>query len=158
MRSVPCIVFLTLALSVSYLFVQTETEASTDVQARYMAFCVDGDGSLSGWLSSRHEAFLIGQEHERAFRGHRWEIMVQGEEPSYPSESCSLITRGRGDNVLRVSNTCGRCMVFRMARTAGEEEPRFFELRLDPRRSRVIRMQANERLSTEGETVCPPDK
>src|SRR5687768_10574250 len=100
----------------------------------FQAFCVDGDGPLSDWVSSRYEAYLMGREHERSNRGHRWEILVQqGENPVLRIPSCARLSEGSKPNTLKLENLCDKCIKFTVSRKAdGSVKSR--EIKIEPKK------------------------
>ena len=122
--------------------------------AHYMAFCVDGDGALSDWVSSRYEAYIVGQEHERTTRGHRWEVWVREGEKTMHVPVCARIVDGEKAGTLKLENTCGRCVRFAVSRTTADGTAKRREIKIDAKKSRYFRKLPNAVVRVEGERDC----
>jgi hypothetical protein len=151
MRTIVCTA---LVLSAFLLFLGGDAGASRQTM-RYMAFCTDGDGDLSGWLTSRNEAYLAGREHERMNRGHRWEVLVEGTETPRRDEGCSLVSPGKREGTVRVENVCSACMIFRVARKAGDGTAREKDITFQANASRFFRTMQGAQFSILREMRCP---
>lgn len=122
---------------------------------RFMAFCADGDGPLSEWVSSRYEAFLDGREHERLNRNHRWEIWVQDGETTRRQSVCSRIKEGTKPETMVVENTCDKCVKFTVARTNADGSVNAKEFTMKPKTGRNFRILPNSKLTVDSERDCP---
>ena len=121
----------------------------------FQTFCVDGDGPLSDWLSTRYEAYLIGREHERSNRGHRWEILVhEGDNPVMRIPACGRLTEGSKPNTLKLENLCDRCVKFTVSRTAADGNVKTREITIQPKKGRHFRNIAGTTVNVEGERDC----
>lgn len=144
------------ALVLSAFLLSSGGDAAASRQAaRYMAFCTDGDGDFSGWLTSRNEAYLAGRQHERENRGHRWEVLVEGSETRPAGEHCSLVTPAKREGTIRVVNVCTECRIFRVSRKMGDEPAREKNITFQANASRYFRTMAGAQFSVLGETSCP---
>jgi len=123
-------------------------------QPRYMAFCTDGDGDLTGWLTNRDEALMAGRDHEKNTRGHHWEIVTEGNERNRPAERCSATSPGKREGVVRVENVCSECRVFRVSRRGGSEAAREKDITFQPNASRYFRLMDGALLTVRRETGC----
>ena len=121
----------------------------------FQAFCVDGDGLLSDWVASRYEAYLLGREHERANRGHRWEILVhEGDSPVMRVPACARLTEGTKANTLKLENLCGKCVKFTVSRTAADGNVKTRDITIKPKMSRYFRNLPGTTVNVEGESDC----
>jgi hypothetical protein len=121
----------------------------------FQAFCVDGDGPLSDWLSTRYEAYLIGREHERSSRGHRWEILVhEGDSPVLRIPACGRLTEGSRPNTLKLENLCDKCIKFTVSRTTADGNVKAREISIQPKKSRHFRNLAGSTVNVEAERDC----
>lgn len=136
------------------LFFSAGSDAQSASNMRFLAFCTDGDGELSNWLYNRTDAYLIARDHERATRGHRWEVMVQGVEANAGEGSCALMTPGRRENTVRLQNTCGECRTFRVQRQIGEESATEKEISVQPGGRRYFRAPAGAAINVTEERAC----
>lgn len=118
-----------------------------------MAFCMDGDGALTEWVSNRLDAYLVGTEHERS-RNHRWEIWTRdgGSESHMPV--CARLTKGTKPDTMQLENTCGKCSQFSVARINKDGTARRRELRIAAKKSRFFRTLPDTTLRVEGERDC----
>jgi hypothetical protein len=148
MRSLAIAVVL---ISGTILFAATPT---ADVTPLFQAFCNDGDGPLSGWLDSRYEAYLIGRDHELAYRGHRWDILVQSGETVTRVPTCASLTDGTMPDTMRLDNTCGKCVMFAVSRTTADGNVKSKEIKIDAKKSRQFRKLPNAVIKVEGERDC----
>jgi hypothetical protein len=128
--------------------------AGAPVSPYFQAFCVDGDGPLSGWLTSRSEAYLIGREHEVSTRGHRFEVLVQSGETVVRVPACARLTDGDRPDTLRLENTCDRCVKFLVSRTSADGTVKAREINIDAKKSRRFRKLPGATLRVEGESDC----
>ena len=122
---------------------------------RFMAFCTDGDADLTAWLTSREEAYMAGRDHERAFRGHNWEILTIGAGPRMTEPSCAFFAEGSRENTLLLVNTCSECKIFRLRRTIANEEPKEKDITFKAKSTRGFRSKPGWLLSVVGESDCP---
>ena len=143
-----------LLATVVFLAVTTSADASL-FQTRYMAFCDDGDGAITGWVTNRDDAYLAGRDHERNFRGHRWEILTENVHDRWQDKRCSAFSEGSRPGILKLNNVCGQCKVFRMRRTMGSNAPTERDVMFKPKGSRYFRTQADWQLEVIGEEACP---
>jgi len=120
----------------------------------YQAFCNDGDGPLSEWLSSRYEAYLIGRDHELLARGHRWDILVQTGATVVREPVCGRITESTKPGILRLENTCDKCTRFTVSRTTEDGNVKAREIKIDAKKSRHFRKLPNATVRVEGERDC----
>ena len=129
---------------------------SQTVSTHYMAYCLDGDGPLSDWLNTRYEAYLIGREHERASRQHRWEIWVQqGETAPGREPSCALYSDGNKPGTVKVVNTCDRCVRFFVTRTTADGNVKSKEFTIKPKASKHFRKLPGAKITVDSERDCP---
>jgi len=148
MRSLAIAVVL---ISGTILFAATPT---ANVEPLFQAFCNDGDGPLSGWLDSRYEAYLLGREHERANRGHRWDILVQSGETVVRVPTCARLADGTKPDTVRLDNVCGKCVKFTVSRINADGTVKRKEFKIDPKKSRQFRKLPNATIQVEGESDC----
>ena len=121
----------------------------------FQTFCVDGDGPLSDWVATRYEAYLIGREHERNSRGHRWEILVHaGDSPVLRIPACARLTEGSRANTLKLENLCNKCIKFTVSRTAADGNVKSREISIQPKKSRHFRNLAGATVNVEAERDC----
>lgn len=127
-----------------------------DTNARYMAWCNDGDGALTGWLTSREDAYIAGRDHERANRGHKWEVLVQDGNTEFRPSSCALVAEGSAKSgLVNVENKCGVCKTFRVTRKNADGTTKTKEFTVKPKSSRNFRKLPNSTIVVEGERDCP---
>ena len=151
MRNYICLIL----LLVTGLFFAVGTSADASLfQTRYMAFCDDGDGALTGWVTNRDDAYLAGRDHERNFRGHRWEILVEDKHDRWKDTKCSAFSEVDKPGVLKLNNVCNQCEVFRMRRTIGTNAPTEKDVTLKPKGSRFFRTQSDWKLEVVSESAC----
>ena len=148
MRSLAIAVVL---ISGTILFAAAPT---TSVAPFFQAFCNDGDGPLSGWLDSRYEAYLMGRDHERANRGHRWDILVQSGETVTREPVCARLSDGTKPDTMRLENLCDKCVTFTVSRTTADGTVKSREFKIDPKKSRRFRKLPNATITVEGERDC----
>ena len=148
MRSLAIAVVL---ISGTILFAATPT---ANLEPLFQAFCNDGDGPLSGWLDSRYEAYLLGREHERANRGHRWDILVQTGETVAREPACGSLTDGTRPDTMRLDNVCDKCVTFTVSRTNADGTVKTREIKIDAKKSRQFRKLPNATINVEGERDC----
>ena len=125
-----------------------------NVEPLFQAFCNDGDGPLSGWVNSREEAYLIGREHERANRGHRWDILVQSGETVVRVPTCARLGDGTKPDTVRLENVCGKCVRFAVSRTNADGTVKRKEIKIDANKSRQFRKLPGATIQIEGESDC----
>ena len=128
--------------------------STANVTPFYQAFCNDGDGPLSDWVSSRYDAYIIGRDHEIANRGHRWDILVQSGETVVRVPACARLTDGPNPEIAQLENTCGKCVKFTVSRTSSDGTLKAREFKIDPKKSRQFRKLANTTIRVEGERDC----
>ena len=122
---------------------------------RFMAFCTDGDADLTGWLTSREEAYMAGRDHERAFRGHRWEVLTIGAGPRMTEPSCAFFAESSRENTVLLVNTCSECKMFRLRRTMGNDPPKEKDVKFKAKSTRGFRSLPGWLLTVVGESDCP---
>lgn len=121
----------------------------------FQAFCVDGDGPLSDWVGSRYEAYLAGRDHERANRGHRWELLVQqGDDPVLRIPSCALVSEGSKPGTLKLENQCDKCVKFTISRTMADGNVKTKDVTIQAKKTRYFRKLSDAVVSVEGESDC----
>src|SRR5687768_15961612 len=101
---------LEIAVVVMTATIQFPDAPTHDVAPLFQAFCNDGDGPLSGWVDSRYEAYLLGREHERANRGHRWDIRGQSGETVVREPACASLGDGTKPDTMKLDNLCDKCV------------------------------------------------
>ena len=148
MRSLAIAVVL---ISGTILFAATPT---ANVAPFFQAFCNDGDGPLSGWVNSRYEAYMMGRDHELAYRGHRWDILVQSGETVIREPTCAALTDGTKPDTLRLDNVCGKCVTFTVSRTTADGTIKSKEIKIDAKKSRQFRKLPDATIKVEGERDC----
>jgi hypothetical protein len=148
MRSLAIAVVL---ISGTILFAATPT---ADVAPFFQAFCNDGDGPLTGWVDTRYEAYVMGREHELAYRGHRWDILVQSGETVTREPACASLTDGTMPDTVRLDNTCGKCVTFTVSRTNADGTVKSKEIKIDAKKTRQFRKLPNTTIKVEGERDC----
>lgn len=148
MRSLAIAVVL---ISGTILFAAAPT---ANVEPLFQAFCNDGDGPLSGWLDSRYEAYLLGREHERANRGHRWDILVQSGETVTRVPACARLADGTKPDTIRLENVCDKCVTFTVSRTTADGTVKSRDFKIEPNKSRRFRKLPNATIKVEGERDC----
>jgi hypothetical protein len=123
-------------------------------ELHFMAFCMDGDGALTEWVSNRLDAYLVGTEHERS-RNHRWEIWTRdgGSESHMPV--CARLSDGTRPDTVQLENTCNKCSQFIVARINQDGTSRRRELRIPAKKSLLFRKLPNTIIRVEGERNCP---
>jgi len=129
--------------------------STANVAPFYEAFCDDGDGPLSEWVSTRYEAYLAGREHERANPRHRWEILVQSGDTAIRVPTCARLTDISNPEIVQLENTCGKCVRFTVARTNADGTLKAKEFKIDPKKSRSFRKIPDTTIKVEGERDCP---
>lgn len=124
--------------------------------AWYMAFCSDGDGSLSEWATNRDDPLIAGRDHERANRGHRWEILVQhGKVPIRPSSCFAIAEDPARPDTVRIVNTCGTCKIFKVTRRNADGTSKSKEFKVKPKSQRHFLKRPDSEIVVEGEADCP---
>jgi hypothetical protein len=129
------------------------TPGETASQLHFMAFCMDGDGPLTEWVSNRLDAYLAGTEHERS-RNHRWEMWTRDGGSQSHMPVCARLTEGPRPDTVRLENTCGKCSRFIVSRVNQDGTSRRREIKLDGKKSRLFRMLPNTKIRVEGESDC----
>lgn len=127
---------------------------TANVAPLFQAFCNDGDGPLSAWLDSRYEAYLAGRDHELAYRGHRWDILVQSGETVVRVPTCASLSDGSKPNRVRLTNACGKCVRFTVSRTNADGSVKSREIRIDAKKSRQFRKLPDAIIKVDGEQDC----
>ena len=122
----------------------------------HMAFCTDGDGALTEWVPSRDDAVIAGRDHEKASRGHRWEIFVQTGKVAVKTPGCAAIgdDPNRPDTV-RVVNTCGTCRIIKVTRRHADGTSKSKEFQVKPKSTRRFLKRPDSEIVVEGEFECP---
>lgn len=126
-----------------------------DPNARFMAFCLDGHGSITAWLTTRYDAYLAGREHERQFNDHRWEIWVQDAGTTLREPVCGRISDGSKPDTVKVENTCARCIRFHVTRTNADGSVNAREFNIKSKKSRQFRRTPNSTFNVIAEAECP---
>ena len=140
------VIFLAFAPS---LFAQTEG-------MWYMAFCTDGDGPLSEWLTSRADAVVAGRDHERANRGHHWEVFVQHGKVAVLTPACAAVAEDPArPDTIRVINTCDTCRLLRISRRYQNGTVKTKEFKVKPKSQRRFLKRAESEIVVETELECP---
>jgi hypothetical protein len=148
MRSLAIAVVL---ISGTILFAATPTAMVAPI---YQAFCNDGDGPLSAWLDSRYEAYLIGRDHERANRGHRWDVLVQTGETVIREPACARLQDGTTPDRMVLENLCDKCVKFTVSRTNADGSVKSREITIAAKKSRQFRKLPDATIKVEGERDC----
>ncbi len=145
-----------LSFAVSVVFFACVTAANAQANGSwYMAFCNDGDGSLNDWVNSRNDAYIAGRDHERANRGHRWEVIVQHGKTAIRPSSCAVVAEDSTQpEVVKVVNTCRACRIFKVTRRNADGSVKSKEFTLKPNGQRRFRKLANAEITVEGEYDC----
>jgi len=133
----------------------SSVQTSAETNSRFMAFCTDGDGALSGWLMSREEALLDGRDHERTTRGHKWEVWTQDGETTSRAAVCSRIVPGEKPDTVSVENACGKCLKFLVARTNADGSVNAKEFTMKPNSRRTFRAVPKSKITVDTERDCP---
>lgn len=120
----------------------------------FQAFCNDGDGPLSPWLDSRYEAYLAGRDHELAYRGHRWDILVMSGETVVRVPTCARLSDRSKPDRVRLENVCGKCVRFTVSRTNADGTVKSREIKIDAKKSRHFRKIPDSVIKVEGERDC----
>lgn len=128
--------------------------AAPEQQPRYMAFCTDGDGDLTGWLNSRDEAYMAGRDHEKNTRGHRWEVLVESS-GTRTAEHCSASSPGKREGIMKVENVCSECRIFRVARKMSDGSEKEKDITFQPNAARYFRLLDGSTLNIRREASCP---
>lgn len=149
------IYFSLILLACALYFSGGGSAVKSEHEARYMAFCNDGDGPVSEWVVTRNDAYQRGRDHELAFRGHRWEILVETAAADFKAPSCALVSDAKRPGILRLENTCGECRVFRVSRRTADGQVKTRDLTVKPNGRRFIRKLENAQVAVEGESSCP---
>jgi len=129
--------------------------AGTAFQLDFKAYCMDGDGELTDWVSSRLDAYLVGSQHEQSTHGHRWEIWSR-EAGGTPSRYavCGSLRDGDKPDTIRLENTCGRCVGFIVSRKTADGKVKRREFELNASKSRHFRKIPGAVVRLEGEREC----
>lgn len=147
--------FCTALILSAALFLSGGNAGASRQATRFMAFCTDGDGDLSGWVTSRNEAYLAGRTHEQENRGHRWEVLAEGSETRPAGGHCSVTAPGKREGTIRVVNVCTECRIFRVARKTSDGQSHQKEITFQPNSSRYFRTLPDTQFSILRETNCP---
>jgi hypothetical protein len=124
--------------------------------ARFMAFCTDGDGALSEWVFPREEAFVAGRDHERANRGHHWEVFVQQGKVAVGKPTCSVVAEDpQRPDTVRVVNTCGTCRIVKVTRRNADGTSKSKDFQIKPNTQRRFLKRPESAIVVEGEMECP---
>ena len=145
---------ITIILAAAVLSLGSGSRAGAE-NLRFMAFCTDGDGELSGWLTSREEAYMAGRDHERSFRGHRWDVLTINAPPRMGEPSCGVFAESSRENAVILVNTCSECKVFRLRRTVDGKPAKERDVKFKAKSARGFRNQAGWLLTVLGESDCP---
>ncbi len=122
----------------------------------FMAFCMDGDGPLTEWITSRADAVIAGRDHERANRGHHWEILVQEGRVAVGKPGCAAIADDpQRPDTVRVVNTCDVCRVFKIGRRYKDASVKTKELKIKPKSQKRFLKHADTEIVVQGEFTCP---
>jgi hypothetical protein len=123
---------------------------------RYMAFCTDSDGAVSEWVTTRDDAYIAGRDHERAHRGHRWEVLVQHGRTAVRPPSCAVVADDTDrPNTVKIVNTCGACRIFKVSRRNADGSVKSKEFKVKPNSQRRFRKVADSEIIVEAEGDCP---
>jgi hypothetical protein len=120
-----------------------------------MAFCNDGDGPISEWVNTRNEAYLAGRDHERSYKAHRWEVLVQQGETLIRPASCALVADGAKPDTVRLENICDTCRRFSVTRTMKDGTVKSKEFTVKGKSGRTFRKLEGAVISVAGEADCP---
>lgn len=123
--------------------------------SQFMAFCVDGEGALSDWQASRYDAYLVGRDHERQFRSHRWELWTRGGISPKREPVCSRITDGEKPNTVKIENVCGKCARFTVSRTNADGSVNAKEFNFKAKKGRMFRKPEGSVVTVFAEQDCP---
>jgi len=96
----------------------------------------------------------LGREHERANRGHRWDILVQSGETVIRVPTCARLAEGTKPDTMRLDNVCDKCVKFTVSRTSADGTVKRREFKIDPKKSRRFRQLPNTTIKVEGERDC----
>jgi hypothetical protein len=133
-----------------------ERPAAADSDNWFMAFCSDGDGALSQWVNSRNDAYLAGRDHERAFKGHSWEVLVHHGAVEMRPANCAIVTDGEKPGTVRLLNTCNSCRKFLVARTMSDGTVKSKEFNVKEKSGRFFRKIEGAVITVAGEANCNP--
>lgn len=122
----------------------------------FMAFCMDGDGPLTGWITSRADALIAGRDHERANRGHHWEVLVQEGRVAVGKPGCAAVADDpQRPDTVRVVNTCTACRIFKISRRYKNGSVKTKEIKIKPGNQKRFLKQPDSEIVILGEFVCP---
>lgn len=119
-----------------------------------MAFCSDGDGPVSDWFNNRDEAMLAGRDHERSYKNHRWEVLVQQGEKVIRPSSCSIVADGDKPDTVRLENICDTCRQFVVTRTMKDGTTSSKDFKIKGKSGRLFRKLDGAAITVGGETDC----
>src|SRR5688572_10001866 len=139
-----------------FLSIGPDSSAVSKRNAWFMAFCNDGDGPLSEWVSTRNEAYLAARDHERSFKGHRWELLVQQGETLIRPTSCALISDGEKPETIRLENTCGECRKFVVSRKLADGAVNSKQFTVKANSRRYFRKIDGSVITVDGASDCDP--
>lgn len=126
------------------------------IGSRHMAFCTDGDGALTEWVELREEAYIAGRDHERANKGHRWEILLQHGKVAMRPSTCAILAEDPSrPDTIKVVNNCGACKVFRVSRRNADGTVKSKEFKVKAKGQRHFLKRPDSEVVIEGETDCP---
>src|SRR5688572_19725541 len=137
------------------LFTAYDDSAKAGGSGWFMAFCNDGDGPVSEWVNTRNEAYLAGRDHERSYKAHRWEVLVQQGETLVRPASCALVADGAKPETVRMENICDTCRRFSVTRTMKDGTVKSKEFTVKGKSGRTFRKLEGAVISVAGEADCP---
>ncbi len=123
-------------------------------ELHFMAFCLEGDGALTEWVSNRLDAYLVATEHERS-RNHRIEILTRDGGSQSHMPVCARLTKGTKPDTVRLENTCGKCSRFTVSRLEKDGTARRREVTIGAKKARGFRQLPGTTVRVEGERDCP---
>jgi len=136
------------------LFTAFDGSARAGKSGWFMAFCNDGDGPVSEWFNTRNEAFLAGRDHERSYKAHRWEVLVQQGETLVRPANCALVADGQKPGTVRLENVCDGCRKFTVTRTMTDGNVKSKVFTVKPKSGRLFRKMEGSVISVAGESDC----
>ena len=112
---------------------------------QFMAVCANGDGTLSTWVNSREEAYLIANDHQKQFSGHNVEILTQGTPLiSVGEQACFSIHPTRREGIVRIENQCDVCRSFSIERKTETTEIEEIKMSFEAGKRRFFRTNGGE--------------